>query len=120
MKAITTRSVLVLDGSSVPMPPPFINPKEDERVEETLTDSELAEYTIKVPPPLVQKAKPPSLKNYVGHQRDPLIIPSGNDDPVDFLLEEFADELALITFPPGNDDLPVDTESDLPEMSVVA
>nr|GEU81372.1 reverse transcriptase domain-containing protein [Tanacetum cinerariifolium] len=36
------------------------NPKE-----ETLIDSELAEYTIKVPPPLVQKAKPPSLRNYV-------------------------------------------------------
>ncbi|GJR70470.1 reverse transcriptase domain-containing protein [Tanacetum coccineum] len=38
---------------------------------ETLTDPELAEYTIKVPPPLVQKAKPTSLKNYVVHQRDP-------------------------------------------------
>ncbi|GJW36198.1 reverse transcriptase domain-containing protein [Tanacetum coccineum] len=71
LKAITTRSGLVLDGPSVPMPPPFINPKEDERVEETLTDSELAEYTIKVPPPLVQKAKPPSQRNYVVHQRDP-------------------------------------------------
>ncbi|GKB14794.1 reverse transcriptase domain-containing protein [Tanacetum coccineum] len=71
LKAITTRSGLVLDGPSVPMPPPFINPEEDERVEETLTDPELAEYTIKVPPPLVQKAKPPSLKNYVVHQRDP-------------------------------------------------
>ncbi|GJY33539.1 hypothetical protein Tco_0418008 [Tanacetum coccineum] len=57
LKAITTRSGLVLDGPSVPMPPPFINPEEDERVEETLTDPELAEYTIKVPPPLVQKAK---------------------------------------------------------------
>ncbi|GJZ98682.1 reverse transcriptase domain-containing protein [Tanacetum coccineum] len=34
-------------------------------------DPELAEYTIKVPPPLVQKAKPPSLRNYVVHQRDP-------------------------------------------------
>ncbi|GKB68368.1 reverse transcriptase domain-containing protein [Tanacetum coccineum] len=63
---------LVLDGPSVPMPPPFINPEEDERVEETLTDPKLAEYTIKVPPPLVQKAKPTSLKNYVVHQRDPL------------------------------------------------
>ncbi|GJY99465.1 reverse transcriptase domain-containing protein [Tanacetum coccineum] len=70
LKAITTRSGLVLDGPSVPMPPPFINPEEDERVEETLTDLELAEYTIKVPPPLVQKAKPPSLRNYVVHQRD--------------------------------------------------
>nr|GFA29592.1 hypothetical protein [Tanacetum cinerariifolium] len=65
LKAITTRSGLVLDGPSVPMPPPFINPEEDERAEETLTDPELAEYTIKVPLPLVQKAKPPSLRNYV-------------------------------------------------------
>ncbi|GJR52302.1 hypothetical protein Tco_1402823 [Tanacetum coccineum] len=33
LKAITTRSGLVLDGPSVPMPHPFINPDEDERVE---------------------------------------------------------------------------------------
>ncbi|GJS29820.1 reverse transcriptase domain-containing protein [Tanacetum coccineum] len=72
LKAITTRSGLVLDGSSVSMPPPFINSEEDEHAEETLTDPELAEYTIKVPPPLFQKAKPPSLRNYVVHQRDPL------------------------------------------------
>ncbi|GKA50802.1 reverse transcriptase domain-containing protein, partial [Tanacetum coccineum] len=43
-------------------------------------------------------------------------FPPGNDDPVDLLLEEFADELALITFPPGNDDLPFDIESDLREI----
>nr|GFB44333.1 hypothetical protein [Tanacetum cinerariifolium] len=61
---------LVLDGPSVPMPPSFINPEEDERVEETLTDQDLTEYTIKVPPPLVQKDKPPSQINYVVHQRD--------------------------------------------------
>ncbi|GJV72875.1 reverse transcriptase domain-containing protein [Tanacetum coccineum] len=72
LKAITTRSGLVLDGPTIPMPPPFINPEEDERVEETLTDPKLAEYTIKIPPPLVQKAKPTSLKNYVVHKRDPL------------------------------------------------
>ncbi|GKB47273.1 reverse transcriptase domain-containing protein [Tanacetum coccineum] len=72
LKAITTRSGIVLDGPSIPMPHPFINPEEDERVEKTLTDPELAKYTIKVPPPLVQKAKPTSLKNYVVHQRDPL------------------------------------------------
>nr|GEU95287.1 reverse transcriptase domain-containing protein [Tanacetum cinerariifolium] len=41
--------------------------KEDERVEETLTDQDLAEYTIKVPPPLVQKPKPPSQRNFVLH-----------------------------------------------------
>nr|GEV23771.1 reverse transcriptase domain-containing protein [Tanacetum cinerariifolium] len=40
LKSITTRSGLVLDG-------PSINPEEDERVEETLTDPDLAEYTIK-------------------------------------------------------------------------
>ncbi|GJV66296.1 reverse transcriptase domain-containing protein [Tanacetum coccineum] len=47
LKAITTRSGIVLDGPSVPMPPPFINSEEEERVEETLTDPELVEYTIK-------------------------------------------------------------------------
>nr|GEU56632.1 retrovirus-related Pol polyprotein from transposon TNT 1-94 [Tanacetum cinerariifolium] len=65
LKAITTRSGLVLDGPSIPMPPPFINLEEDERVEETLKDPDLAEYTIKVPPPLVQKAIPPSQRKYV-------------------------------------------------------
>ncbi|GKD41461.1 hypothetical protein Tco_1261668 [Tanacetum coccineum] len=34
----------------------------------------------------------------------------------DYFLEEFADELAHITFPPGNDDLPFDAESDLREI----
>nr|GEW13861.1 reverse transcriptase domain-containing protein [Tanacetum cinerariifolium] len=46
-QAITTRSGIVLNGPSVPMPLPFINPEEDERVEETLTDQDLIEYTIK-------------------------------------------------------------------------
>nr|GEU40349.1 hypothetical protein [Tanacetum cinerariifolium] len=72
LKAITTRSGLVLDGPFVHMPPSFINPEEDERVEETLTDPDLVEYTIKVPPPLVQKAKPHSQRSYMVHQRDPL------------------------------------------------
>nr|GEW87304.1 kinesin-like protein KIN-4A [Tanacetum cinerariifolium] len=48
LKAITTRSGIVLDGHSIPIPPPFINSEEDERVEETLTDQDLAEYTIKL------------------------------------------------------------------------
>nr|GEU43324.1 reverse transcriptase domain-containing protein [Tanacetum cinerariifolium] len=72
LKAITTRSGLVLDGPSIPMPLPFINSEEDEGVEETLTDPKLDKYTIKIPPPLVQKAKPHSQRNYVVHQRDPL------------------------------------------------
>ncbi|GJV46598.1 hypothetical protein Tco_1431134 [Tanacetum coccineum] len=53
------------------MPPPFINPEEDERVEETLTDLEHGEFTINVPHPYVQKAKPPSQQNFVIHQWDP-------------------------------------------------
>nr|GFB58242.1 reverse transcriptase domain-containing protein [Tanacetum cinerariifolium] len=72
LKAITTRSRLVLDGPTVPTPPLFINPKEDERVKETLTDPDLSKYTIKVPPPPIQKYKPPSQREYVVHQRDPL------------------------------------------------
>nr|GEW45357.1 hypothetical protein [Tanacetum cinerariifolium] len=70
LKSITTRSGIVLNGPSVQMPPPFINPEEDERVEETLTDSKLGEFTIKVPPPLVQKAKPLSQRNYVKMLKD--------------------------------------------------
>nr|GEW27142.1 reverse transcriptase domain-containing protein [Tanacetum cinerariifolium] len=72
LKAITTRSGIVLDGPSVPSPPSFINPEVDERVEETLMDQDLAEYTIKVPPLPVQKYKPPSQIDFVVHQRDPL------------------------------------------------
>nr|GFB83099.1 hypothetical protein [Tanacetum cinerariifolium] len=43
---------------------------------------------------------------------------SGNltSSSLDHLLEEFADELAFITFPPGNDDLPFNIESDLREL----
>nr|GEZ30888.1 reverse transcriptase domain-containing protein [Tanacetum cinerariifolium] len=47
LKAITTQSGIVLDGPSVPIPLLFINLEEDERVEETLADQDLAEYTIK-------------------------------------------------------------------------
>nr|GEZ61565.1 reverse transcriptase domain-containing protein [Tanacetum cinerariifolium] len=72
LKSITTRSGIVLDGLSIPTPPPFINSGEDERVEETLTDQDLSEYTIKVPPPPVQKYKPLSQRDFVVHQRDPL------------------------------------------------
>nr|GEV03717.1 reverse transcriptase domain-containing protein [Tanacetum cinerariifolium] len=70
LKAITTRSGIVIDGPTVPTPPTIINPEEDERVEETLTDPDLADYTIKVPHPPVQKYKPPSQREYAVHQRD--------------------------------------------------
>nr|GEV98661.1 reverse transcriptase domain-containing protein [Tanacetum cinerariifolium] len=46
-------------------------PEEDECVEETYTDPDLAEYTIKVPPPPpVQKPKPPIQRHFVLHTRD--------------------------------------------------
>nr|GEU39914.1 hypothetical protein [Tanacetum cinerariifolium] len=168
LKAITTRSGIVLDGPFVPMPPSFINLEKDERVEETLTDLELSEFTIKVPPPLVQKPKPPSQRKYMdyledlfatNHQsgnptfsphpnltspkvKDDIFDPEGdiflieklinldstkdipphNTNPLsgsttssspNHFLEEFADELALITFPSRNDDLSFDIELDL-------
>nr|GEY56820.1 reverse transcriptase domain-containing protein [Tanacetum cinerariifolium] len=72
LKAVSTQSGLVLDGPTVPTPHPFINQEEDECVEETLTDPNLSKCTIKVSPPLVQKYKPPSQRDYVVHQRDPL------------------------------------------------
>nr|GEY55210.1 reverse transcriptase domain-containing protein [Tanacetum cinerariifolium] len=72
LKAITTRSGLVINGPTVPTPPQSINLTVDERVEKTFMDPDLAEYTIKVPPPPVQKYKPPFQREYVVHQRDPL------------------------------------------------
>nr|GEW72362.1 hypothetical protein [Tanacetum cinerariifolium] len=47
-------------------------PGEDERVEETLTDQDLVEYTIKVLPPPIQKYKPSSQRDFFVHQRDHL------------------------------------------------
>nr|GEU63973.1 hypothetical protein [Tanacetum cinerariifolium] len=72
LKAITTLSGLIIDGPTILTPPQSINLEVDERVEETFTDPDLAEYTIKVPPPPTQKYKPSSQIEYVMHQRDPL------------------------------------------------
>nr|GEV10811.1 reverse transcriptase domain-containing protein [Tanacetum cinerariifolium] len=72
LKAITTRSGLVTDGPTVPTPPKSITPEVDERAKETYTDPDLAKYTIKVPPPLVKKYKPPSQREFIVHKRDPL------------------------------------------------
>nr|GFA65044.1 reverse transcriptase domain-containing protein, chloroplastic [Tanacetum cinerariifolium] len=70
LKAITTRSGLVTDGLTFPTPPKSVSLEEDECVEETYTDPDPAEYTIKVPPPPVQKPKPPVQRNFVLHIRD--------------------------------------------------
>nr|GEY23377.1 integrase-like protein [Tanacetum cinerariifolium] len=50
--------------------------------------------------------------------RDVINPLSGNttSSSPDHLLKEFTNELALITFPPGNDDLPFDIESNLREI----
>nr|GEU91525.1 reverse transcriptase domain-containing protein [Tanacetum cinerariifolium] len=72
LKVITTRSGLVTDGPTVSTPPKSITPEVGERIEKTYTDPDLAEYTIKVPPPPVQKYKPPSQRDFVVHKRDPL------------------------------------------------
>nr|GEW76247.1 reverse transcriptase domain-containing protein [Tanacetum cinerariifolium] len=87
LKSITTRSGLVLDGPSVPMPPPFINLEEDERAEETLTDQDLAEYTIKVPPPLEKLLE---LENTLLNENCSAVIlkklPEKLGDPAKFLI----------------------------------
>nr|GEX06909.1 reverse transcriptase domain-containing protein [Tanacetum cinerariifolium] len=70
LKSITTRSGLVTDGPTVPIPPKSVNPEKDECVEETYTDPDLVEYTIKVPPPPVQQPKPPIQRHFVLHTRD--------------------------------------------------
>nr|GFB09208.1 hypothetical protein [Tanacetum cinerariifolium] len=73
LKAITTHIGLVTDGPTVPNPPKSVNQEEDECVEETYTDPDHAEYTIKVPPPPpVQEPKPPIQRNFVIHTRDSL------------------------------------------------
>ncbi|GKC19065.1 hypothetical protein Tco_1021215 [Tanacetum coccineum] len=129
LKAITTRSGLVLDGPSVPMPSPFINSEEDERVEETLTDPEHEEsdliweefeaYLASDSFPLgnnnPSSPLPPfhnSLSGSTTSSSPSLPI----SETSDYSLEEFADELAHFTFPQGIDYLPFDAESDLGEI----
>nr|GFC38982.1 reverse transcriptase domain-containing protein [Tanacetum cinerariifolium] len=70
LKAITTRSGLVTDGPTISTHPKSITLEVGKCVEETYTDPDLAEYAIKVPPPPVQKHKPPSQRNFVMHTRD--------------------------------------------------
>nr|GEX83877.1 reverse transcriptase domain-containing protein [Tanacetum cinerariifolium] len=67
---LTVSCGLVTDGPTIPTHPKSVTPEEDEHLEETYTDLNLAEYTIKVPPPPVQKHKPPSQRNFVVHTRD--------------------------------------------------
>nr|GEZ17329.1 reverse transcriptase domain-containing protein [Tanacetum cinerariifolium] len=70
LEAITTRSEIVTDGPTIPTPPKSVTQEEDECVEEMYMDTDLAEYTIKVPPPPVQKPKPPIQRHFVLLTRD--------------------------------------------------
>nr|GEW62734.1 reverse transcriptase domain-containing protein [Tanacetum cinerariifolium] len=70
LKSITTRSGLATDGPTIPTPPKSVTLEEDECVKETYTDPDLTEYTIKVPPPPVQKPKPPIQRHFVLYTRD--------------------------------------------------
>nr|GEY44891.1 reverse transcriptase domain-containing protein [Tanacetum cinerariifolium] len=83
LKAITTRSGLVTDGPTVPTPSKSVTPEVGERVEETYTDPDLAEYTIKVPPPPIQKYKPPSQRDFAVILKK---LPEKLGDPGKFLI----------------------------------
>nr|GFA36443.1 hypothetical protein [Tanacetum cinerariifolium] len=87
LKAITTRSGLVLDVPFVPIPSSFINLEEDERTEETLTDLDLTEYTIKKKlglPELISTRMTPA-----GIARD-VFVPVGKFTfPVDFVIVDY-------------------------------
>nr|GEV10776.1 reverse transcriptase domain-containing protein [Tanacetum cinerariifolium] len=74
LKAITTRSGLVIDGPTVPTPPKSVTPEEDECVEETYTDPDLVEYTIRVPHPPVQKPKPLIPRHFVLNTKDSSLL----------------------------------------------
>nr|GEW24619.1 reverse transcriptase domain-containing protein [Tanacetum cinerariifolium] len=97
LKAITTHSGLVTNGPTVPNPPKSINPEEEECVEQTYTDPDLAEYTIKVPPPSVQKLKPPIQRHFVLHTKDSspphildVFVPVGKFTfPADFVVVDY-------------------------------
>nr|GEU31533.1 reverse transcriptase domain-containing protein, chloroplastic [Tanacetum cinerariifolium] len=80
LKAITTHSVLVTDGPTVPTPK-SVNPEEDECVEETYTDPDLTKYTIKelVNTPLNENCSAVILKKLPKKLGDPgkFLIPCG-------------------------------------------
>nr|GEX98050.1 reverse transcriptase domain-containing protein [Tanacetum cinerariifolium] len=69
--------------------------------------------------PLNENCSAVILKKLPEKLEDPgkfLILVTTSSSSPNHLLEEFANELALITFPPGNDDLPFDIESNLKEI----
>nr|GEV93727.1 hypothetical protein [Tanacetum cinerariifolium] len=128
LKASTTRSGLVTKGPTIPNPPKSVNPEEDECVKETYTDPDLTDdprIPLILGRPFLRTAR--ALIDVYGEEmilRDGDerelpdidsfndIHPHFDDDPLsgsttflaNSLLEEFADELALITYPSDYDD----------------
>nr|GEY97709.1 hypothetical protein [Tanacetum cinerariifolium] len=130
LKAITTRSGLVTDGPIVLTPPKSVTLEEDECVEETYTDQDLAKYTIKsfliLGRPFLRTAR--ALIDVHGEE---MILRDGDERLTlnmkhdtasttylsNSLLKEFTNELALITYPLDYDDnLKCDIKSDLREI----
>nr|GEV05662.1 hypothetical protein [Tanacetum cinerariifolium] len=104
LKPITTRSGSVPDGPTVPTPTSFINPKEDERVEEILTDPNLTEYTSKSDPRVPLILGRPFLRTaraliYV-HGEEMILLESDAenvyDDPFDSKGEKIKESKLLI------------------------
>nr|GFA54744.1 reverse transcriptase domain-containing protein [Tanacetum cinerariifolium] len=174
LKAITTCSGLVTEGPTIPNPPKFVNPEEDECVEETYTDLDHVEKTILKNSScslidvygeemilrdederltlnmkhdtasysnhpfresvnlinIFNLSSEDCLEDLVSRKQSDIdsfndIHPHFDDDPLsgsttysaNSLLEEFADELALITYPPDYDDnRTCDIESDIKEI----
>nr|GEV54876.1 reverse transcriptase domain-containing protein [Tanacetum cinerariifolium] len=127
IKAITTRSGLVLDGPSIPTPPyslirsPLILGRPFLRTARALIDVHGKEMILRDEGGnvLLEKlldldfTKDLHLPLYVNPLSDSTTYSSSPNQ----LLEEFIDELALTTFPPKyNDDLQFDIESDLKEI----
>ncbi|GJZ91590.1 reverse transcriptase domain-containing protein [Tanacetum coccineum] len=63
LKAIATRSSVSYDGPYVPIPPPFINPEENEREEETSTDPKMLKELLSNKEKLVELANTPLSEN---------------------------------------------------------
>nr|GFA46338.1 hypothetical protein [Tanacetum cinerariifolium] len=64
----------------------------------------------------------PTFSSHIDLTSPEVIYPlSGNttSSSLDHLFEEFADEIALITFPPGNDDLSFDIEPDIKDIEYI-
>nr|GEV98414.1 reverse transcriptase domain-containing protein [Tanacetum cinerariifolium] len=97
LKAINTQSGIVLDVPFLPIPPPFINLDEDEHIEETLTDQDLAEYIIKKKlglPKLISTHMTLELANRAictptGIARDVFVLVGKFTFPADFVIVDY-------------------------------